>query len=309
MAFVIHNTAFEIGYRERQQINLELINGNANNTILMYDQTVSGEKGLDTFWSGDVDVVDRDTSVSVNKPESTLGQLEQINIKVPFRSNLMTIKLEDIYKTGYTEAQYSAILGGAYADGELSYKMQAIVAAIKAATVQAGTDNNTTATAVDIKTLNSLRRLMGDKSSAITTFLMPSSAYFDLSDSAITANRLGESGLVAYGEQAGTLGRSTLVSDISGLDDGTSQWILALTAGAVELKNNSRPPSVISRNNGAGENHTLEWSAEGSFNLKVKGSSFVGAANATLASLGSSVNWLKVATSHKAMAACMVKVN
>jgi hypothetical protein len=151
--------------------------------------------------------------------------------------------------------------------------------------------------------------LFGDKATAISTFLMPSSSYFDLGDSAITANRLGESGLVAYGDQAGTLGRSTLVSDINGLDDGTSQWILGLTAGAVELKNNSRPPSVISRNNGSGENHTLEWSAEGSFNLKIKGSSFVGASNATLASLGSSANWLKVATSHKSMAGAMVKIN
>lgn len=309
MAFVIHDGMFELGYREALETNLNITNAASNGTILMYDERVKGNTGRETLWAGTVDVTDRDVTSTGIKPVSTMGQLEHINIKVPFRTDTKTIKIEDIVRSGYTERQYSRLIGAAYAEGEMHYKMKAIVASLKAATTQAGADNNRAATAVNTKTLTALNASFGDKSGYIRSYLMHSMSSHGLIDAAIDAKVVGESGLVVYGASPGTLNKQVIVSDIDGLYVDPTEWIFALTAAAVELKNNSQPTSIISANVGTGENHMLEWSAEGTFNMKLKGSSYSGTANATLGDLGSPANWTKIATSHKAMGASMSTVN
>ena len=110
-----------------------------------------------------------------------------------------------------------------------------------------------------------------------------------------------------YEGTAGTLGKPVYVTDSVGLDMDTGVAVLGLTMDAVKVTE-SENREFISEMVSGGENIKYRIQAEGSFMLNVKGYSYKGTANPTVAALGTSTNWELKATDVKASAGVLLNV-
>ena len=311
MPTVVHDELFKTGYFEGIQENLKLFNGASEGCIVMTERRVKGDFEKEAYWNGVVPILDRDPTSNALRPEQSFGGLEHVGVKVPFKTPRMVMKYEEAHRGGRTMDEFSYQLGRSYAQSEMSHRLSAGIAALKAATIAAGAAMNITSPTLDAMALADLTGAYGDQADLVKMLLMHSGARTTLVKTAITSNRLGESGVVVYGAEPGTLGRPTLVRDDIALKETTHWVVMALTAGAIEISDNSQPPVLDSGKDSTKENISFYWTAEGTFNLTLKGYSWnttTGGANPTTAELATTANWTKVATSNKALAAAKLVV-
>lgn len=311
MAIVVHDDLFKAGYFEGIQENLNIFNAASNGCIVMTENRIKGDFEKTAFWRGSVPILDRDPASNAARPVQSWGEGEQIGVKVPFKTPRMTMNYEDVYRGGRTMDEFSYQLGKSYAESEMSHRLSAGIAALKAATVAAGAAMNLTSATLDALALADLIGVYGDKGDLVKMLLMHSGGHTVLTKGAISANRLGEVGGVVYGAEPGTLGRPTLVRDDVALKETTHWVVMALTQGAIEISNDSQPPVLDSGKDSTKENIAFYWTAEGTFNVKIKGFSWktaAGGSNPTVSELATSANWEQIASSTKSLAAAKLVV-
>ena len=311
MSMIVHDELFKTGYFEGIQENLKLFNSASEGCIVMKEQRIKGDFEKEAYWKGNVPILDRDPTSNAPRPVQSWGEGEQVSVKVPFKTPIMRMTYEEVYRSGRSIDEFSYQLGKSYAEAEMSNRLSTGIAALKAATAAAGATMNITSATLDALSLADLLGTYGDKADLVKMLLMHSGARTTLVKTAITSNRLGEVGGIVYGADPGTLGRPTLVRDDTALKETTHWVVMALTAGAIEISDNSQPPVLDSGKDGTKENIAFYWTAEGTFNLKLKGYSWntaTGGANPTTAELATTANWSKVATSDKALAAAKLVV-
>jgi hypothetical protein len=158
-----------------------------------------------------------------------------------------------------------------------------------------------------LNALNQTAKLFGDRSSALRVWVMHSTPWHDLVDTALTnPNRLFTYGTVNVLEDG--LGRRFVVTDddalvASGSPEGYNT--LGLVEGAVVVQQNNDFMQNIDTDNGY-ENIKRTWQAQWSYNTGVKGYKWgVATTDPTDAEIQTPTNWATVATDMKDSAGVM----
>jgi len=159
--------------------------------------------------------------------------------------------------------------------------------------------------------LNKGAALFGDRSGALTAWVMHSKSAFDVYGEALTnANRLFGFGNVRVIEDG--FGRPLVVTDsphliVAGIPD--DYLALGLTPGAVLVSQNGDFTDNVETKNGD-ENIIRTYQAEWSYNVGVQGFAWDktnGGKSPTNAAIGTATNWDRYATSDKDLAGVLVR--
>jgi hypothetical protein len=151
----------------------------------------------------------------------------------------------------------------------------------------------------------------GDRSQALVCWIGHSKVIFDIYGAAmVNANRLFEFGTVKVVEDG--FGRSLVMTDspnLTSLDGGTANYAtLGLVSGAVDVsQNNDFQDNTLAVN--GNENIQRTYQAEWSYNLRIMGFQWDktnGGKSPNNASIGSSANWDRIATSKKDLAGVLI---
>lgn len=325
--FVIYNEEFHSGVTELlEQAAIDLRNG-ANGTIQIVTQSLLGDFSKETFFDLiDNLVQERDPTSTADVVPSGLSHSEHVSPKVNRRIGPHVDTLDKFKKINKDPSIMSFILGQQSAKAVmldyLNTGLIALSAAIKSEpelVYNADADANATKkTANPLVFIKGLSK-MGDASSRIRSWVMPSKPFFDMVEDAVLEKVTGISDIAVYGGMPGSQGLPVYKTDSAALIetgrvDGTGNplpnlyTILGLTENALVLTQ-SENYDVVSERKGGGENILASFQAETAYNITIKGFSYVGAgASPTKAQLGTTANWSRVVSDVKSAAGVAIVV-
>lgn len=293
--FILHNEEYESGYLEGVQENLAITSQAGFNAINVQSQLMKGDLEKETIFTGDPTFQSRDPAATTARGEERLGMDEHIGVKVSYNTPKQIIPQSDLVRSGFSNEAYSNKLGQKVAQNEFKFILNMSLKALKAALLSV-TGVSSASTVFVKKDLNTILRPLKDNAGSVSGYLAARGLMFDIVDNAIDGNNYSEAGVV-YGANPGTMGLPIMASALDALDDGTSQWLLALFADAMTITTNSNAPSIVIRENDDTNNHYQTWSMDGAYNLKLRGLSYTGnSGNVTEALLTAGANWAKVAS-------------
>jgi hypothetical protein len=293
--FIIHNEEYESGYLEGIQNNLMITSQSGFSGISLSSGMVRGDAEKETIFSGDITFNRRDPTGAANRNSERLDIRENIGVNIYYNTNKQIIPITDLTRSNFSNEEYSYSLGIKVAQAEMQYILNIAISAYVTATTKADASLVYINAGAFTKTdLIGLMRPLKDNASKIAGWLASTSLAFDVLSEATTQNRYGEAGVV-YGASAGTFNIPMLSSALSSLQaTGGEDYILALFKDAIDIKLDSKPPSIMIRDNDDTENHFQTWSMDGTFRLKLRNMPFIGATgNITDADLANQANWDK----------------
>ena len=295
--FVLHHEEYESGYLEGVQENLALTSQAGFSGINVRSQMIRGDFEKETVFSGDVNFNSRDPAGTAPRPTERFDLEEHIGVKVHYNTPKQKIPQSDLQRSNFSNEAYSNKLGMNVAQNEFKFILNMSLKALKAAIPVEAANSLTSANFTKTDFVSALRP-MKDNAEEAAGYVMARASMFDVIEEGITANRFGEVGPTVYGGSPGTLGIPVMASALDALDDGTNQWMFALYANAMQITLNSNAPSIVIRDNDDEENHFQTWSLDATYNLKLRGLSYVGTGgNVTEALLTNAANWQAVASS------------
>ncbi|MGJ8525185.1 hypothetical protein LMG33818_000893 [Halomonadaceae bacterium LMG 33818] len=302
---VIYNDLAQTAYLEQIQDVLQVFNAASNGAILLDNELIEGDFRQRAFYKIGGAISHRDVNSTDSVTGLKIGSGEMVGVKVPFKYGPYETTEEAFKRRARSTEEFSVLVGQDYADALMAGRIQYVAAALKAAI---GSNANLTVSgSIETdgkKVLTRGLRKFGDRFNRIALFVMDSASYFDIVDQAIADKIYGETDVVIYGGQPGTLGKPVLVSD-----EMPANTIFGLQAGAVTLTE-SQAPGFRSYQINDQENLALGFRAEGTFNLDLLGYSWKesAGANPDITAIGSSKNWAKYATSDKSTAGVMINL-
>jgi len=310
MPFQIYEDEFYSGMYETVQQNSQVFNEASNGTMNIVPREHIGDFSKEAFFTEESDVVTRrDITANTDGAATELDSDEQIGMKL-YRRFQWEKKLTDIQRIGYTEEQYSFIVGeqtGAYKMREmLNTSLLGVVTCLAKSN-----DNYLDITGDSPNTLNydSMPNLFvkfGDRANRLQHIVGHSKPLYDLMGDSFGTQTDNVAGFALNTGEFPLLGRSLAITDSSDLTvtDGVSSGVpsyrtLALQGGAVTIEE-SEPEDVVQEVITGKENLIVRTQGEFEYTLKIKGFKYDDTgANPNNAALGNAANWTQVATDTK----------
>jgi hypothetical protein len=297
---------FETGLYQGLTQAVDGFNAASGGAIMLANGAAKGRKPLQTFFQHQAGLMQsRDPSGTGTLTPVKVGNAEHASIKA-FDAAPMTFTSQDWEDMGMSDTTgtflYGVMYGESLAERLLNAAISALIGATQAIGATAVHDYSGTG-ALDYGVLNTALGKMGDRRQSLRTLVAYSKPLTDLIGQAFTSQQvafqLGSATI--YSGAMPTLGLGVvntdappLFVDLSGTDH---YWTLALVPGAISLKTgpSRRIFNVITGSATATpENHTWLLSIESSFEIKVRGVSYTGAALPNNAALATSGNWTHV---------------
>lgn len=257
----------------------------------------------------------RDITSTSTANDTAVTQGDAISVKLnrkigPLAQTLDAFK--KIGESGNAEALNMKV-GAQIAQGIVVDQITSALTAAKAAIAGQSSTNLKDVTGETTKTLTTeylfdALALMGDQQDKVIVWVMHSKPFFNLVKEQALTTKI--EGIANFNIQTGmpvTINRPVIVVDSSALvvDDTTdTYYTLGLTADAVRIEE-SEPRTLVNELVTGIENIAIRLQGEYAYNVGVKGFAWDvanGGANPTLATLGTTTNWDKVATSTKRLA-------
>jgi hypothetical protein len=319
--FIIYDDQFQTGLEESVAQNLALFNGSSKGAIVLKSEALQGDysQGAMMLLPTDGDNHrDPNSVAAVSDIDLVQGELVSVNIcrrQGPFAKTL------DAWAQIEADPGALSILVGTWL-GQLKAQQMvksSISALVNALLTQSSLTFDATAETTKTLTTQNLAKgfaKMGDRAESITCLVMHSLDYYNLVD-----NQLGDkmdtiAGLIAYGGNAATLGRTVIVTDESSLitavsGETTVRYILGLQSSAAVIKDSAQSPLEYEVEL-AKANLIGRIQGEYTMQLGLRGMAWDmtgGGANPNDAAIATGSNWTKVASSVKDLPGFVIKVN
>lgn len=300
---VIYNDTAQTAYLERNMDNLAVFNENSRAAIGLNSELIEGDLKLRSFYKVGGSIADRDVNSTAAVTATKIAADEMVSVKVPWKYGPYETTEEAFKRRARSPEEFSMLIGQDMADatmaGWIGYALNALQGAIGS---NAAMNVSGELATEGKKVLTKGLRTMGDKSSSIAIWVMHSNSYFDIVDESIDNKLYEEAGVVVYGGSPGTLGKPVLKTDLCPEDK-----IFGLVAGAV-MVTESQAPGMRSYQVDNQENLAIGFRAEGTANVEVLGYKWKTKTNVnpSAASLATTTNWEKYATSDKATAGFII---
>lgn len=298
---IIYNDLAQTAYLERIQEVFEVFNSASQGAIVLDSEMIEGDMRKRAFYKIGGAIAHRDVNSDAAVTAAKIDADEMVDVKVPFKYGPYQTTEEAFKRRARSPEEFSMLVGQDYADavmvGRVEFAMSALEAAIGGnADMSVAGDFATDGKKVLTRGL----RTLGDRFGRVALWVMDSGTYFDLVDQSITDKIYGETEVVIYGGQPGTMGKPVLVTDMC-----PAGQIFGLQAGSVRITE-SQAPGFRSYLIDNLENLAMGFRAEGTFNVGLLGYSWAGAENPNLAAIGAGANWTKYATSNKNTAGFLI---
>ena len=315
--FVVYDEQLQTGVTEVLQQYAEGVEAGTNGAIRLVTRFSIGDFNRAAFFEVVDDLIkERDPNSTAALASTSLSQAEKVGVKV-HRSIYQQNTLDSFRKIGSDMSLMSFVLGrqigSAVAINYLNTGLTALTAAIESLGNVVVTDvaDDTTPVTVTTGLLNQARAKFGDAAlSRMVCWVMSSKSYFDLVGHQIAEKVTGLTDVVVYGGSPATLGLPVYITDSPALMDTVAgeYKILGLTAGALVLEQSEESATVSDIKTGL-QNLVAEFQSEYTFNVNVKGFSYGGSANPSLAVLGNEASWDQVVGDVKSTAGVMLITN
>ena len=282
--------------------------------IRLVARNLKGHYEKESFLKEISNLITRRDIDSISAPgDLPMTQDEFVSVKINRKIGPVAQTLDAWRKIGSTGAEMSFQLGRAVGERKIKdYINTAILCAETA--IQGQTALNTDKSAASPTTLThgylvTALSKMGDAGSDVVVWVMHSKPYYDLIGQAITDKIFGVANVTIMAGNVATLGRPTLVIDAPALTDANGSAadtynVLGLVPGAATVTESEQQEIVSDLVTGL-ENLVMRVQGEYAFNVGVKGFAYDygnGGKNPTDATLGTTSNWDKKATSDKHLA-------
>lgn len=293
--------------------NVAAFNQNSNGAILLSGAGNAGDF-VDRLFFGANDVGgrrDRTTGVGSATPTG-ITQRNDTEITVSGRFGALSWNAQDPQWQGVSESGVVQMLATKTVEYVMKDQINTSAAALVAALTQAGdavTDISANVDAVgamSFSALNQASAKLGDAAMGTAAVLMNGAAYHGLVGDAIgdSSNLFTYEGIMirAFGNKL------LVVVDAPALTVSTTDYnTLILNGGAAVISEQGSPYVIMTEK--TGDNATLEYQADYSFNLGLKGFAYGGTANPTDVELATGANWTKTYGSAKNGAGALLVTN
>lgn len=303
--FKIYDEYFDAGYTEVMQQEADAFNAASGGAITLGTTDAQGEYAYGSFFQEVSNMVQRRDATSTSALTATaLTQGEQVAVNVRYRTPYMVQTIDSFRRKRLDPMLHSRVLGEQFARALQLYwlntSLSAAVAAIKGYNSEQLVFDATDG-ALAYSDLNSGLFLFGDAQNRIRALVMRSQHQKNLVGDSLANYKFDNgAGLAIADASVGTMNRLAVVTDSASLveTDGVSSGndsvhLLGLVPGAIMIEEADQP--IVHTEVSAGsENLTIEFQAEGSFNLSLKGFSWDvanGGANPTASAIATSTNW------------------
>lgn len=261
----------------------------------------------------------RDITSTATADDTAITQGDLITVKLNRKIGPLAQTLDAFKKIG--ESPDAAALnykaGAQIARGIIVDQIESALTAAKAAIVAQASTNVKDGSSATIATsvLVDALALMGDQYKDVIVWVMHSKPYFDLVKAQAFTEKI--EGIANYNVQTGTpvtLNRPVIVVDCPALvvdngEDPDTYMTLGLTPGAVRVEE-SEPRTLVHEMVTGIENISIRLQGEYAYNVGVRGCAWNvgdGGANPTTATLGTTTNWIKVASDAKRIAGVAIE--
>ena len=310
MAFVIYEDELYSGMYEVEAQNTELFNQASSNTMNIIARAHIGDFSKEAFFTNTASAVTRrDITANTDGSATDLSSDELIGVKL-YRRYQFDKKLTDIKRIGYTEQEYSFIVGQQIAKAKMQDQLNTGLLSLGTALgTEAG--NSLDITGETLATLNydSLPVLFakfGDRSPRLRHLVGHSKPIHDLLGDALTITVENVAGTSINQGSIPSMGKGLSMTDSSDLivADGVSTGVdayktLFLQEDALRIEQ-SEDETLWGGQVDGKENLIVRVQGEYAITVKVKGFEYSSAtANPNDATLGTGGNWGQVATDTK----------
>lgn len=318
MAFVIYEDEFYSGMYEIEAQNTELFNAASSNTMNIVPREHIGDFSKEAFFTNTSNAVTRrDITVNTDGAASDLSSDELIGVKL-YRRYQFDKKLTDIKRIGFTEQEYSFIVGQQVAKAKMRDMLNSGLLALATA-LDSEAANELDITGESPNTLNydsmpALLAKFGDRSPALRHIVGHSKPIHDLLGDALTVTIENVAGTSINQGAIPSMGKGLSMTDSSDLvvTDGVSTGVnayktLFLQEGALRVEQSEEETMVSDLVDGK-ENIIVRVQGEYGITVKVKGFEYTDTtANPADGALGTVGNWNQVATDTKDTAGVFIR--
>jgi hypothetical protein len=309
MAFTIYEDEFYSGMYEVEAQNTDTFNEASSNTINIVPREHIGDFSKEAFFTEESPVTRRDITSSADGAASELDSDELIGVKL-YRRYQYDKKLTDIKRIGFTEQEYSFIVGQQVAKSKMKDMLNSGLLALSTA-LETESDNYLDITGESPNTLNydsvpTLLAKFGDRSPQLRHVLGHSKPIHDLLGDALSITVENVAGTSINNGSIPSLGKSLSMTDSSDLvvADGVSSGVDAykthfLAENALRIEQSEDETMWGGQVDGK-ENLLVRVQGEYAITVKVKGFEYTDTgANPDDTALGNTSNWSQVATDTK----------
>lgn len=310
MAFIIYEDELYSGMYEVEAQNTELFNAASSNTMNIIPREHIGDFSKEAFFTNTADAVTRRDITSGSAGAATdLSSDELIGVKL-YRRYQFDKKLTDIKRIGYTEQEYSFIVGQQIAKAKMKDMLNSGLLSLSTA-LGKQVANYLDITSDSPNTLNydsipALLAKFGDRSPALRHVVGHSKPIHDLLGDALTVTVENVAGTSINQGSIPSMGKGLSMTDSSDLivTDGVSTGVNAyktmfLQQDALRIEQ-SEAETVSGGEVDGFENLLVRVQGEYAITVKVKGFEYSDAGvNPADGALGTAGNWAKVATDTK----------
>lgn len=309
MAFIIYEDELYSGMFEVEAQNTELFNAASSNTMNIVPREHIGDFSKEAFFTNTADAVTRrDIAGNGDGTATDLSSDELVGVKL-YRRYQFDKKLTDIKRIGYTEQEYSFIVGQQIAKAKMQNMLNSGLLSLATA-LSISADNYLDITGETPATLNydSLPVLLakfGDRSSALRHVVGHSKPIHNLLGDALSVTVENVAGTSINQGSIPSMGKGLSMTDSSDLivPDGVSSGVdayktLFLQQDALRIEQ-SEEETVWGGQVDGKENLLVRVQGEYAITVKVKGFEYNDVANPTDAVLGDNTHWAQVASNTK----------
>lgn len=310
MAFVIYEDELYSGMYEVEAQNTDLFNQASSGTMNIIPREHIGDFSKEAFFTNTANAVTRrDITASTDGSATDLSSDELIGVKL-YRRYQFDKKLTDIKRIGYTEQEYSFIVGQQIAKSKMQDMLNSGLLSLSTA-LDSQAANELDITGASPNTLNydsipSLLAKFGDRSPALRHIVGHSKPVHDLLGDALSVTVENVAGTSINQGSIPSMGKGLSMTDSSDLivTDGVSSGVdayktLFLQQDALRIEQ-SEEETVWGGQVDGKENLLVRVQGEYAITVKVKGFEYTDTgANPADGALGTVGNWAKVATDTK----------
>ncbi len=310
MAFVIYEDELYSGMYEVEAQNTELFNAASSNTMNIVPREHIGDFSKEAFFTNTSNAVTRrDITANTDGSATDLSSDELIGVKL-YRRYQFDKKLTDIKRIGYTEQEYSFIVGQQIAKAKMQDMLNSGLLSLSTA-LGTDTDNYLDITGDSPNTLNydsmpTLLAKFGDRSPALRHVVGHSKPIHDLLGDALSVTVENVAGTSINQGSIPSMGKGLSMTDSTDIivADGVSSGVNAyktflLQEDALRIEQ-SEDETVWGGQVDGKENLLVRVQGEYAITVKVKGFEYTDTtANPNDTALGTAGNWSKVATDTK----------
>lgn len=311
MAFVIYEDEFYSGMYEVEAQNTDVFNAASSNTINIVPREHIGDFSKEAFFTNTSNLVTRrDITSDADGTATTTASDEVIGVKL-YRRYQDDQKLTDIKRIGFTEEEYSFLVGQQVAKAKMQEMLNSGLLSLTTALEANGTDSYLDITGDSPNTLNydsipSLLAKFGDRSPQLRHIVGHSKPVHDLLGDALSVTVENVAGTSINQGAIPSMGKGLSMTDSSDLivADGVSSGVnayktLFLQENALRIEQSEEETMWGGQVDGK-ENLIVRVQGEYAITVKVKGFEYSDTgANPADSALGNTSNWSKVATDVK----------